>query len=52
MLPYILSRLGSICIGLASAEAWHATLYLVTPWQYLLRLGMLPYILSRLSSIC
>ena len=24
-----------------SAEAWHATLYLVTPWQYLPRLGML-----------
>ena len=48
----ILSRLGSICRGLAfysisyhalavSAEAWHAILYLVTPWQYLPRLGML-----------
>ena len=24
-----------------SAEAWHATLYLVKPWQYLPRLGML-----------
>ena len=38
-----------------SAEAWHATLYLVTPWQYLPRLGMLSqllYILSRLGSIC
>ena len=41
MLLYILSRLGSICRGLASAEAWHAILYLATPWQYLLRLGML-----------
>ena len=49
---YILSRLGSICLGLASAEAWHATLYLVVPWQYLPRLGMLLYILSRLVSIC
>ena len=60
-----LSRLGSICQGLAcysvsyqaltvSAEAWHAILYLITPWeawhailhlitpwQYLLGLGML-----------
>ena len=51
-----------------SAEAWHATLYLITPWQHLPRLGMLfylitpwqclprhgilPYILSRLGSIC
>ena len=38
-----------------SAEAWHATLYLITPWQYLPRLGMLLqllYILSRLGSIC
>ena len=36
MLLYILSRLGSICQGLASTEAWHAILYLVTltPWQY------------------
>ena len=34
-----------------SAEAWHAKLYLVTPWQYLPRLGMLSYILSRLGSI-
>ena len=34
-----------------SAEAWHATLYLITPWQYLPRLGMLFYILSRLGSI-
>ena len=32
MLLYILSRLGSICLGLASI------LYLVTPWQYLPRL--------------
>ena len=42
MLYYILSRLGSICPGLAcysisyhalavSAQAWHATLYLITP---------------------
>ena len=38
-----------------SAEAWHAIaaiLYLVTPWQYLQRLGMLFYILLRLGSIC
>ena len=40
MLLYISSRLGNICLGLASAEAWHAILYLVTPWQYLPRLGM------------
>ena len=44
--------LGSICQGLAcysifyyalavSAEAWHAILYLVTPWQYQPRLGIL-----------
>ena len=33
-----------------SAEAWYAILYLVTPWQYLLSLGMLFYILSRLGS--
>ena len=52
MLFYILSRLGSICRGLASAKAWNAILYLVTPWQYLQRLGMLFYILSRLGSIC
>ena len=63
MLFYVLSRLGSICQGLAcyyischalavSAEAWHAFLYLVTPWQYLLRLGILLYILSHLGSIC
>ena len=59
---YILSRLGSICRGLAcysischalavSAEAWHAILYLVTPWQYPPRLGTLFYLLSRLGSI-
>ena len=35
-----------------SAEAWHATLYLITPWQHLPRLGILLYILSRLGSIC
>ena len=51
-----------------SAEAWHSTLYLITPWQHLPRLGMLfylitpwqhlprlgilLYILSRLGSIC
>ena len=40
MLLYISSRLGNICLGLASAEAWHAILYLVTPWQYLPRLVM------------
>ena len=34
-----------------SAEAWHAILYLITPWQYLQRLGILFYILSRLGSI-
>ena len=75
---YILSRLGSIHLGLAcysisyhhalavSAEALHAILYLITPWQYplrlailylitplhhLLRRGMLFYILSLLGSI-
>ena len=59
----ILSHLGSICQGLAcysisyhalavSAEAWHATLYLITPWQYLPRLGMLFHLLSSLGSIC
>ena len=55
MLLYIVSCLGSICLGLASAEAWHAILFPVTPWQYLLRLGMLLqlfYILSCLGSIC
>ena len=57
-----LSRPGSICRGLAcysiyyhalaaSTEAWHAILYLITPWQYPLSLGMLFYILSRLGSI-
>ena len=77
MLFYILSlsRLGSIRRGLASysisyhalavsAEAWHAILYLImpwqhpprlgvliTPWQYPPRIGMLFYILSRLGSI-
>ena len=35
-----------------SVEAWHAILYLVTPWQYLPRLGMQFYILSRLGSVC
>ena len=34
-----------------SAEAWHAILYLITPWQYPPRLGKLFYILSRLGSI-
>ena len=59
----ILSRLGSIRRGLAcysisyhalaiSAEAWHAILYLITPWQYPQRLGILFYILSPLRSIC
>ena len=55
MLFYILSRLGSICRGLASTEAWHAILFPVTPWQHLPRLGMLLqlfYLLSRLGSIC
>ena len=62
MLFYILSRLGSICRGLAcysisyqdlavAAEAWHAILYLIKTWQYPPRLGMLFYILSRLVSI-
>ena len=51
MLFFILSRLCSICRGLASAEAWHAILYPITPWQYPPRLGMLFYILSRLGSI-
>ena len=57
LLFYILSRLGSIRRGLAcysisyhalaiSAEAWHAILYLITPWQYPQRLGMLFYILE------
>ena len=61
MLFYIY-HLGSIRRGLAchsischsltvSAEAWHAILYLITPWQYLPRLGLLFYILSRLGSI-
>ena len=43
---YILSRLDSVCRGLA-----YAILYLITPWQYPPRLGMLFYILSRLGSI-
>ena len=81
ILFYILSHLGSICWGLAffnfysisyhalavSAKAWHSILYLITPWQYLprlgmlfdlitpwqylLRLGILFYILSLLGSI-
>ena len=33
-----------------SAEAWDAILYLITPWQYLPRLGVLFSILSRLGS--
>ena len=37
---------------IVSAKAWHAILYLVTPGQYLPRLGMLFYILSHLGSIC
>ena len=55
---YILSRLGSICRGLAalacysifnhaltvSVQAWHAILYFITPWQYLQELGILFYI--------
>ena len=66
MLFYILSlsRLGSISQGLGQ---WHASLYLITPWQYTPRLGMLImpcqylprlaglgmlfYILSRLGSV-
>ena len=65
MLFYILLRLVSIHQGLAyysisyhalavSAKAWHAILYLSSPWQYLPRLGMLSwfYILSRLGSAC
>ena len=64
LLFYILLRLGSISRGLTSysiscqshtlavsAEAWHAILYLITPWQYLPRLGMLFCKLSRLGSI-
>ena len=45
LLFHILSRLGSISLGLAfysmlshalavSAEAWHAILYIIMPWQY------------------
>ena len=40
-----------------STEAWHATLYLITPWQYLLRLDILQglacyfHILSCLGSM-
>ena len=60
MLFYILSRLGSICLGLAfysischalavSAEAWHAILHLVTPCQYLPRLGLLFYLITSLQ---
>ena len=60
---YILSRLGNICRGLAFysvayhalavfAKAWHSILYLITPLQYLPRLGMTFNILSRLGSIC
>ena len=63
---YSLLCLDSISCGLAcysisyhalavSTEAWHAILYLTTPWQYQQRLGMpgmLFYILSRLGSIC
>ena len=60
MLFDILSHLGSIRRGLAcynisyhalavSAEAWYAILYLITPWQYLQRLGVLFYILSPLG---
>ena len=55
MLLCILSSLGSIHKSLAcyyvsyhflvvSAWAWHGILYLITPWQYLPRLGMLFYI--------
>ena len=50
-----------ICRGLACysisyhalavfAEAWHVILYLITPWQYPLRLDILFYILSCLNS--
>ena len=62
MLFYILSRLGSIRRGLAclsischalevSAEAWHAFVYVIMPWQYQQRLGMPFYMLSCLGSI-
>ena len=34
-----------------SAKAWHSFLYLVTHWQYQLRLGKLFCISSRLGSI-
>ena len=48
MLFYILSlsRLGSISQGLGQ---WHASLYLITPWQYTPRLGMLFYIYHALA---
>ena len=60
LLSYIISRLGSICQGVAcyslsyhalavstKAQAWNAILYLVTPWQYMLTFGILFYMLSR-----
>ena len=65
MLLYILSRLGIVCLGLASAKAWHASLYLSClgsicrslacdsiSCHALAVFGMLFYILSRLGSIC
>ena len=46
---HMLSTYTMPCMIQVSAEA---ILYLVTPWQYLPRLGILFYILSRLCSIC
>ena len=42
---YVSARLGSSRRGrkramVVSANAWHAILYLITPWQYSPRLGM------------
>ena len=64
LLFYMLSRLGSIRLGLAccllyhlmpwqyqSRLGMHTILYLITPWQYQQKLGMLSYIISRLGSI-
>ena len=69
MLFSVLSRLGSICRGLASAEglacysisdqalpvsteAWHAILYLITPWQYLPRAWhAILYLITRIHAL-
>ena len=50
-LPRLGCSLGMLFLAV-SIEAWYAILYLITPWQYLPRLGMLFYILSCLGSIC